>query len=113
MKRTYLFLTLIGFILPNILVAKVGIETGNILLWTDMKTTMAEMFANDISTIFIIDLFFLVFLFLIWSYREAQKHQIKWYWLTWIWTFAFGLASGLPLFLYLRERTLEISDSNF
>ena len=103
MEKIYLILCLLGFILPNIFVLKVGIETGNILLWTDINTTIQQMFANDISTAFIIDLFFIVFLFLIWSYLEAQKYQVKWFWISWLWTMAFGIASGLPLFLYLRE----------
>jgi len=43
MKKTYLLLTMIGFIIPNIFVAKVGVETGNILLWTDIPTTFNQM----------------------------------------------------------------------
>jgi len=73
MKKTYLILTIIGFILPNIFVAKVGLESGNILLWTDIPTTFNQMFANDIAAAFIMDLFFIVFLFMIWSYQEAQN----------------------------------------
>ncbi len=112
MKKKYLLLTIIGFILPNIFVAKVSIETGNILLWTDIMTTIQQMFANDISTAFMLDLFFIVLLFLIWSYQEAKRHQIKRFWLSWLWTFAFGIASGLPLFLYLREINKESSESS-
>ena len=107
MKKTYLVLTIIGFILPNIFVAKVGLESGNILLWTDIPTTFNQMFANDIAAAFMMDLFCIVFLFLIWSYQEAQKHQLKNWWLVILFTFAFGIASGLPLFLYLREEKLK------
>lgn len=107
MKKTYLILTIVGFILPNIFVAKVGLETGNILLWTDIPTTFNQMFANDIVAAFMIDLFFIVFLFLLWSYQEAQKYQMKNWWLVLLFTFAFGIASGLPFFLYLREKELR------
>lgn len=107
MKRTYLLLTLIGFVLPNIFVAKVGVETGNILLYTDPITTFELMFANDVSTAFILDLLFIVMLFLVWTWGEGKKYQMKRVWLIWIWTFAFGIASGLPLFLFLREDKLE------
>ena len=106
MKKTYLLLTMIGFIIPNIFVAKVGVETGNILLWTDIPTTFNQMFANDISAAFVIDLFFIVLLFLIWSYKEAKKYQMKNWLFLMLFTFAFGIASGLPLFLYFREDKL-------
>ncbi|MEQ9423168.1 MAG: DUF2834 domain-containing protein [Cyclobacteriaceae bacterium] len=103
MKRTYLILTVIGFILPNIFVAKVSIETGNILLYADFIETFKQMFANDISSAFVIDLLFVVMLFLAWTYIEAKKLKMKGVWLVWLFTFAFGIAGGLPLFLYLRE----------
>ena len=112
MKKTYLLLTIIGFILPNTFVAKVGIETRNILLWTDIPTTFNQMFANDIATAFIMDLFFIVFLFLIWSYKETKKYQLKNWWLIILFTFAFGIASGLPLFLYFREDKLLKNNEN-
>lgn len=105
MKNIYLALTIIGFILPNIFVAKVTYETGNVLLYSNLSETFSKMFANDISTAFIIDLLFIVVLFLVWSYNIAKKHRIKFWWLSWIFTFAFGIASGLPLFLYLKEKS--------
>ena len=108
MKKTYLLLSILGFILPNILVAKVSVETGNILLYRDMATTLQQMFANDISTIFMIDLFYVVILFLFWSWREGRKYQMNNVWLAWLLTFAFGLAGGLPFFLYLREQKREM-----
>ena len=107
MKRVYLILAIIGFILPNIFAFKVSYETGNILLYTDIPTTLQQMFANDIATAFVIDLLFIVVLFLAWSYREARRLAIKQVWLVWIFTFAFGIAGGLPLFLYFREDKLN------
>lgn len=107
MKRFYLILLIIGFILPGIFVFKVSVETGNILFYADSVTTFKMMFGNDISSAFAIDLLFIVMLFLVWTYRESKKHGMKQIWWVWIWTFAFGIASGLPLFLYLRERKLE------
>ena len=112
MKKVYLILTIIGFILPGIFVAKVSIETGNVLFYADVMETFKQMFANDISSAFVVDLLFIVMLFLFWSYREGKKLGMKRVWLVWIWTFAFGIASGLPLFLYLREQKLEVSAEN-
>lgn len=111
MKHLYLVLAVLGFVAPNIFVAKVSYETGNFMLYLDPVTTFQEMFANDIASAFAIDLFFVVFVFMIWSYGEARKWGMKRFWVTWIVTFALGLAAGWPLFMYIRERKKEISGS--
>lgn len=107
MKRLYLFLALVGFIVPNIWVAKVSYETGNLLLYSDLITTVQSMFSDDISTIFTLDLLIAVMVFMIWSYQSARKAQVKHLWLTWLVTFAFGLGGGFPLFLYQMEVAKE------
>ena len=105
MKRVYLLLTIAGFILPNIWVAKVSFETGNFLLWWDIPTTFQQMFANDIATTFGIDLLFVVVVFFIWSFQEAKKYQVPKLVLVWNLTMLFGLAGAFPLFLYFREQS--------
>jgi len=77
MKNLYLVLAIIGFILPNILVFAESVETGNILLYANPMATINEMFANRISTIFMIDLLFVVVVFFIWSYFQSKKYGIK------------------------------------
>ncbi len=104
MKKTYLLLTIIGTILPNIFVLKESIESGNYLLYRYPIDTFNGMFANNISSAFAIDLLFVVMLFLVWSFRESQKYNMKNVYLYWMYTFAFGIAGGLPLFLYFREK---------
>ena len=104
MKNIYLLLAIIGFILPTIFVIFESVETGNILLYTNPLATIEGMFANRISTIFIIDLLFGVLVFMIWSYRESKAHGIKNIGVVWLLTFLFGFAGGFPLFLYLREK---------
>ncbi|WP_190811314.1 DUF2834 domain-containing protein [Flagellimonas sp. S3867] len=66
-------LTIIGFILPTILVIIESIDMGNILLYADPLATLNGMFANSISSIFAIDLFFTVLVFFIWSYHQAKS----------------------------------------
>ena len=107
MKNIYLVLAIIGFILPTIFVVMESVETGNILLYADPVATMKGMFANRISTIFMIDLLVAVMVFFVWSYSESKKYAIKKLGLVWLLTMMFGLASGLPLFLYLREKVIE------
>jgi len=102
MKKLYLILSAIGFILPNIWVAKVSLETGNWLFWLDLKTTLGEMFANSIASAFMVDLLFVVLVFFVWSFIESKKYGIKKLWAIWLLTLFFGLAGAFPLFLYLR-----------
>lgn len=107
MKRIYLLLALIGFILPNILVFAESLETGNILLYAHPLATLEGMFANRISSVFMIDLLFTVAVFFLWSFQEAKSKGIEKYWISWICTLLFGLAGGFPLFLYQRESQLS------
>ena len=104
MKNVYLFLTIIGTVLPNIFVAIESVESGNILLYAHPLDTFNAMFANNIAAAFIMDLLFIVALFMVWTYKEAKKHKMTNVWLIWVYTFAFGIAGGLPLFLYFREQ---------
>lgn len=108
MKKTYLTLAIIGTILPNIFVVAESLKTGNYLLYTYPLDTFNGMFANNISSAFITDLLFIVILFLIWSYKESQRYNIMNVYLIWIFTFAFGIAGGLPLFLYFREKSQKV-----
>jgi hypothetical protein len=108
-KNLYLLLALTGFIAPSILVFMESVETGNILLYSNPTLTIDGMFANRISSIFMIDLLFAVVVFFLWSYQEAKKHGVKNIGLVWALTMLLGLAGGLPLFLYFRERALSIS----
>jgi hypothetical protein len=110
MKRIYLFLALIGFVAPTILVCMESAETGNILLYSNPMATIEGMFSNRISSIFMIDLLFAVAVFFLWSYNESKKHNIGKLGLVWALTMLLGLAGGLPLFLYLREKALLSHD---
>ncbi|AXT20419.1 DUF2834 domain-containing protein [Flavobacteriaceae bacterium AU392] len=109
MKKFYLILAVIGFIVPTIFVIIESIETGNILLYTNPKATLDSMFANRISSIFSIDLLFAVLVFFIWSFNESKKYKIKLVYFVWILTLFFGLAGGFPLFLYFREKQRKIN----
>lgn len=103
MKQLYLILAILGFIAPSILVIMESIDTGNILLFTDPVATTQGMFANRISSIFMIDLLFVLLVFFIWTYHESKKLNIDGLWKIWGLTMLLGLAGGFPLFLYQRE----------
>ena len=105
MKNLYLLLSVIGFIAPSILVTIESAESGNILLYSNPIATIEGMFANRISTIFMIDLLFTVVVFFIWTYVDGKKASIKNIGLVWILTLLFGLAGGFPLYLFMKEKT--------
>lgn len=103
MKHLYLFLAILGFMAPNILVVQESMDTGNILLYTNPLATIEGMFASRISTIFMIDLLFAVLVFFMWTYSHRGQLGMKRITATWLLTMLFGLAGGFPLFLYLKE----------
>lgn len=82
------------------------------MLYADPKATLDGMLATRISTIFSIDLLFAVLVFFIWSYYEHQQKKIKGTYISWGISMLFGLASGFPLFLYLREVNIENNTEN-
>lgn len=107
MKKIYLLLAVIGYLAANSLMLLESYENNNILLWTKPAETIAFLFANRISTIFAIDLLFVVFVFFIWTFSEAKRLGMKRVWIYWILTMLFGLAGTLPLFLWAREKYLS------
>jgi len=106
MKKYYLILAIIGFLLPNYLVLLESLQTGNILLYANPQATLEGMFSNRISTIFTIDLLFGVFVFFIWSYQEWRGKKLQTLVFIWLITLLFGFACGLPLFLYHKAHRI-------
>jgi len=107
MKALYLVLAILGFAAPNYLVLLESIEHGNILLYADPMATFGSMFANRIASIFAIDLLIAVLIFFIWSFHESKAQNIKGIGWIWLCTMLFGLAFGLPLFLYQRVKQAQ------
>lgn len=107
MKKAYLFLAVLGYLVTNPLMLLESYENKNILLWAKPWDTISLLFANRISTIFATDLLFVVLVFFIWSYSESKRVKMKTPWLYWLLTMLFGLAGTLPLFLYARENSLS------
>lgn len=107
MRNLYLFLAIVGFITPNVLVFYESIETGNILLWLDPQATLNGMFGNRIAAAFVTDLLCVVLVALIWIVVESKKLGMKSSWVYVVLTLLFGLAGPLPLFLYQREKFLK------
>ena len=100
-ERLLLILTIVGFVVPNVCVilffADEGFDLGRYFsLWT----------ASIPSTQLLLDLVIAALAFLVWAAIEGPRAQVKRWWLCIPATFLVGLCFGLPLFLWMRERTL-------
>ncbi len=106
-KYLYLVLCFFGIILPYSQLLPILIE-GNFSL----KIMINQLFINRISTLFALDLFITATVFIFFALNEGIKLKIKHLWLPFIATFFVGASLGFPLFLYLREISLEKNNSS-
>jgi hypothetical protein len=106
--RTWMYgvLSIVGYAVPDFIMVRETVRTGNVLFWTDPARTNAELFANATSTAFALDLFGAVVVALIWFTLEARDIGLRRVWVYWVLTLLLGLAGTLPLFLLARERHL-------
>lgn len=102
MKRLYFFLAIIGFALPYYFFTSFLLENS-----LDLGLLFNQLFANDISTFFAVDLIITALVLLIYIYQEAHRLQISNWWAYGIATLLVGPSFAMPLFLYLRETQVE------
>lgn len=101
-ERLLLALTVVGFVVPNVLlgifIAEEGLDVrGYFSLWTDSTP----------STQVTLDLLIAALAFFVWAAREGPRAQIRRWWVCIPASLLVGLCFGLPLFLLMRERTLK------
>lgn len=96
-KWLYLLLAIVGFILPYYFFMSFLIENG-----FDLPLLYGQLFANDISTFFAVDLIITAIVFLVFLYSKFNKCCRR-LWLFTIATLVVGPSFALPLFLYFRE----------
>jgi hypothetical protein len=101
-ERLLLILTVVGFVVPNVCLVIFFTEDGSSIgqyfsLWT----------ASTPSTQLLLDLTIAAFAFFVWAAVEGPRAKIKRWWICIPATFLVGLCFGLPLFLWMRERTLS------
>jgi uncharacterized protein DUF2834 len=100
-ERLLLILTIVGFVVPNAFVvasfAGEGLGVGEYFsLWT----------ASTPSTQLLLDLIIASLALFVWASMEGPRAGIRRWWLCIPATLLVGLCFGLPLFLWMRERTL-------
>jgi hypothetical protein len=101
-KNIYLILAILGLLLPYWFFFKFLNANG-----LNVSLLMQQLFANDISTFFAVDLILSTVVFWIFMVSEAINWQMKNWWLYILASLVAGLSFALPLFLFFRARKLE------
>ena len=102
-KSIYLILAAIGLLIPYYFLFRFLRENG-----LNIPLLVQQLFSNDISSFFAVDLMISIFVFWIYMFVEANKLQMKNSWIYLLASLLVGLSFALPLFLYFRELKLEI-----
>jgi hypothetical protein len=102
MKRLYALLAVLGFVVPYYYFARFLSTNG-----LNLSLIVEQLFANDISTAFAIDLFIAAIAFWVFLVHEGPRLAIRYWWLCIPATLLVGLSFSLPLFLWMREAALE------
>ena len=101
-KNIYLVLALLGLLIPYYFLFKFLGSNG-----LNISLLVQQLFANNISTFFAVDLVISILVFWIYMFEEANKLQMKNSWLYLLASLLVGLSFALPLFLYFRARKME------
>jgi len=101
-KYLYLLLCLFGIALPYSQLIPLLLEGG-----FDFTSFIDDLFVNRTSSLFALDLFVTATTYVVFLFSEGFRLKMKHLWIPFIGTFLVGASLGFPLFLYLREITLE------
>lgn len=101
MKRIYLILAILGFILAYSVIGAYVLngspQPGEVLV---------GFLANPLAQLFAADLLVTAVVFLVFSWAEAHRLGMKNWWVYLLATMLVGLSFSLPLFLYFRQDKL-------
>ena len=98
LKRFYIIAAIIGTFVPRYFFATFFMAEGfNIPLFVQ------SLFTNGAAAGFVADVLISIVVFLVWSYSDALRLQVRRWWLVLPATFLVGLSLSLPLYLYLRH----------
>ena len=101
MKRLYLILALIGFVVPYYFFA--GFLAANGL---NLTLLIQQLFGTPVSTFCAVDLLITAVVFWVFLYQEARHLQMRRWWVYITATLLVGPSFALPLFLTFRETRL-------
>jgi Terpene cyclase DEP1 len=101
-KKFYLFLCVLGAVLPYSQFVPWLLENG-----LNASFFVHQLFANHISAFFAWDVLISAVVVVGFVRTESKRSSLHLAWLPILGVLTVGVSFGLPLFLYLRERTLE------
>jgi Terpene cyclase DEP1 len=101
-RHFYLICCVLGLVLPYWQFVPWLLENG-----LNLGSFFRELFANQISAFFAMDVIVSAIV-LIWFIRsEGERLRMRLLWLATVGTLIVGVSFGLPLFLFLRQMTLD------
>ena len=101
-RHFYLVCSVLGLVLPYSQFVPWLLEHGlNVTLF------FRELFANRISAFFVMDVIVSAIVLIWFIQTEGKRLRVRLLWLPTIGTLIVGVSFGLPLFLFLRQMTLD------
>jgi hypothetical protein len=106
-KNIYLILAILGFVIPYYFLVRFLIEQGSYIPLFNIPLLVSQLFVNDISAFFAVDLIISTIVFWVWLVAETGRLQMNNSWVYILASLTVGLSFALPLFLYFREDRLQ------
>ena len=98
-RRFYLVAAVAGTVIPWLFFGAFFALNG-----LDIPLFLQSLFANGAAGGFSADVLITIFVFWVWSWRDAKARGVARWWLILPASFFVGLSLAFPLYLYLRER---------
>lgn len=105
MKKIYLFLAIVGTIIPFSIFIPWLFNNG-----LDIQLFASQWFANRISQFFAADFIVSWLCFLIFLIVDSKRRTVKFWWVSFVGNFFIGLSFALPFYLYLREEKYHTNE---
>lgn len=102
MKKVYLVLAILGFVVPFYFFVSFLVENG-----LDFQLIWEQLFVNKMAAFFVADLVITAVVFLIYAYQETKRLSMPRYWLYVLTTLLIGPSFSFPFFLYNRESVIN------
>jgi hypothetical protein len=101
-RYVYLICCVLGLILPYSQFVPWIFEHG-----LNLTLFFRELFANRISAFFAMDVILSAIVLILFIQTEGKRLQVRRLWLPTLGTLVVGVSFGFPLFLFLRQMTLD------
>jgi hypothetical protein len=104
LKTVYLILCILGIVLPYSQFVPWLMANG-----LQISLFLQQLFANRIAAFFGMDVLVSAVALLVFARAESSRLGARARWITLVAVLTVGVSLGLPLLLYMRERSLELT----